>query len=195
MEKTVNHRCILIVDDEPGVLTSLTRMLAGEDYAVITAPGGEEGLALLAQQKVQLVISDEKMPGMSGTEFLAQVRRRHPAVIRIMLTGKPSVDAAMQAVNKGEIYRFFTKPWDQDQLIVAIRHGIEKHEMDEENRMLLRTIKKQRIERKVLEQQYPGITNVIRDADNSIIAEDVSPDEIEELKQWCREQTMDEMKK
>lgn len=195
MEKTVKERCILIVDDEPVVLTALVRMLAHEDYAIITAPGGAEGLELLSQQKVQLVLSDEKMPGMSGTEFLAQVRRRHPAAVRIMLTGKPSIDAAMQAVNRGEIYRFFTKPWDQEQLIVSIRHGLEKYEIEEENRMLLRTIKKQKTELELLEKQHPGITKVIRDADNAIIAEDISPAELTELKQWCRVQTILEMKK
>ncbi|MEI6127339.1 MAG: response regulator [Pseudomonadota bacterium] len=193
MEKTVAQRCILIVDDEPDALSSLTRMLADEDYAVITATGGEEGLAVLSRRMVQLVVSDEKMPGMSGTEFLAQVRSRYPAVIRIMLTGRPSVDAAMQAINKGEIYRFFTKPWAQDELIISIRQGLEKYALEEENRMLLRTIKKQKIERELLENQYPGITSVVRDEDNSIIAEDVSPGEIEELKQWCRMQTMVEI--
>jgi DNA-binding NtrC family response regulator len=162
---------ILIVDDESSVLSSIKRALADEPYEVLTAKSGVEGLEVLRNRDVKVVISDEMMPGMSGSEFLSAVRRIFPETIRIMLTGHASVQAAMDAVNNGEIYRFFSKPWDDVQLRLAIRSAIEKYDLEEENRRLLKTVQKQADELKMLERKYPGISNLERDEEGNVILE------------------------
>jgi two-component system probable response regulator PhcQ len=94
------------------------------------------------------------MPGMDGAEFLSIVKERHPEVALILLTGYASLEATMKAVNNGEIYRFFTKPWDEYQLKLAIRSAIEKYDLEAENRRLLKTVKRQAVELRSLEVKY-----------------------------------------
>jgi len=160
---------ILIVDDESSVLSSIKRALEDEPYEVLTAKSGLEGLEVIRNRDIKVVISDEMMPGMSGSEFLAAVKKIFPDTIRIMLTGHASVEAAMDAVNNGEIYRFFAKPWDDIQLRLAIRSAIEKYDLEEENRQLLRTVRKQADELKMLEKKYPGISDLERDEEGNVV--------------------------
>ncbi|GFO69993.1 hypothetical protein GMLC_35720 [Geomonas limicola] len=170
---------VLIVDDEPHVISALKRALVEEPYLVIGAGGGEEALRLLQEQPVQVVISDEMMPGMDGVEFLRQVKLGYPETIRIMLTGHASIQSTMQAVNCGEIYRFFTKPWEELQIKLAIRGALEKYELERENRRLLQTVRRQSQELKHLEQSFPGISALRRDARGAIRLEtEVSDEEI-----------------
>jgi len=176
---------ILIVDDEPNVISALKRSLIDEDYNILSVESGEEGLRLLANHPAQLVISDEKMPGMSGSEFLSHVKNRYPHTIRIILTGQASIEAAMQSINEGEIYRFFTKPWDDLELLLALRAAFEKYDLKAENRRLLQTVKKQAVELKLLERQFPGITQLKRDIKGRIIVEDMSEKELEDLILKC----------
>jgi len=160
---------ILIVDDESNVLSSIKRALEDEPYEVLTAKSGLEGLEVIRNRDIKVVISDEMMPGMSGSEFLAAVKKIFPDTIRIMLTGHASVEAAMDAVNNGEIYRFFAKPWDDFQLRLAIRSAIEKYDLEEENRKLHRTVRKQGDELKMLEKKYPGISDLERDEEGNVV--------------------------
>lgn len=177
---------ILIVDDEPHVISALKRCLDEEPYWIIGAGGGAEALQLMQQQNFKVVISDEKMPGMSGAEFLAEVKVRFPETIRIMLTGHASVQATMRAVNCGEIYRFFTKPWDEIELKLAIRSSVEKYDLEEENRRLLKTVRRQSQELKHLERSFPGITELRRDAKGAIrIDTEVSDEEIARIVAEC----------
>lgn len=117
---------LLCVDDEDGVLQALKRLLSLEGYRVLTAPGGTEGLDILASQPVDLVISDMRMPGMDGASFLAAVRERWPAVMRILLTGHADIASTIAAINRGEIYRYLAKPWDNDELRIVVRQAIER---------------------------------------------------------------------
>jgi DNA-binding NtrC family response regulator len=172
---------ILLVDDEPFVLSALERALLEEPYEIITASSGEEGLERLRQARVKVIISDERMPGMGGAEFLAEVKDLYPTVVRIMLTGHASVESTMKAVNSGEIYRFFTKPWDDTELILALRSAVEKFDLEEENRRLLRTIKRQSRELKMLEERFPGITDVKKDRGGSYVLPDISDEEMEDI--------------
>jgi two-component system probable response regulator PhcQ len=103
-------RRVLFVDDEPHVTESLKRALRKEPYEVLSANSADEALEVLARQPVDVVISDEKMPGMQGSEFLAVVCKQYPETIRIIMTGHGSIEAAIRAINEGEIYRFLTKP-------------------------------------------------------------------------------------
>jgi len=116
---------ILLVDDEPNVLSSLRRLLRPHGYTVLTAPGGEEALATLEEHAVDLVISDMRMPGMSGAQLLTQVRERWPNVLRLLLTGHAEVSSAISAINDGGIYRYVTKPWDDAELVKTIQQGLE----------------------------------------------------------------------
>jgi len=168
---------ILIVDDDPNVIAAIRRSLMEEDYEVHTANSGMEGLSILKDLKVKLVISDEMMPGMTGTEFLAAVKNMFPETIRIMLTGHASIQAAMKAVNSGEIYRFFSKPWDDIELKLSIRSALEKYDLEDENRRLLQTVRSQASELKQLEKKYPGITSLKKDGDGSLILPDISEDD------------------
>ncbi|MCX8042998.1 MAG: response regulator [Desulfobacterota bacterium] len=182
----MKKRSILIVDDEPNVISSLTRTLADEGYEIFSATSAEQALKLLEQTKVQVLITDERMPGMSGSELLGIVRRRYPHIVRIMLTGKANLEDAMRAVNQGEIFRFFTKPWDPYELKLSLWNGFEKYDLEEEQRLLLAAIKRQRAEMAELEKEYPGITRVRRDRNAVVLVQDITPEDIEEIKAWCR---------
>ena len=134
---------ILCVDDEPNILSSLRRLFRGKGYEVLTAISGAQGLELLAQQPVDLVISDMRMPEMDGARFLAQVRERWPNTVRLLLTGYSDVQSIQDAINCGEIYRYITKPWDDNDILLIVRHALERHQLE---------LEKQRLEALTLKQ-------------------------------------------
>lgn len=118
---------ILFVDDEASVLEGYRRILR-HDFSLSTVGSGEEGLAAIqATGPYSVVISDMRMPGMSGSDFLALVRRKAPDSVRMLLTGHADLDAAIDAVNRGNIYRFLTKPCEKPALVEAIRSGLEQY--------------------------------------------------------------------
>ena len=169
---------ILVVDDELSVIKALTRSFLDDPYKVYSAISATEGLSVLAKVEIKVVISDEGMPGMSGADFLAKVKVRFPAVVRIMLTGHASLDAAIKAINRGEIYRFFTKPWDDFEVRFAVKSAVEKYDLEVENRRLLDIVKKQALNMKLLEKEFPGITQLEYDEKGRIIIQDVPDAEI-----------------
>lgn len=179
---------ILLVDDEVNVLSSLTRALFDEPYQVTCAKSGEEALELMSRQPFKLVVSDERMFGMQGSELLAIVKERYPDTLRILLTGHATLEAAMKAVNQGEIYRFFTKPWNDTELKFAIRSAIERYDLEAENRRLLATVKSQAMEIKVLEKRYPGISRVEKDGRGSFVLPELSDEEINQLMAECEQE-------
>jgi two-component system, probable response regulator PhcQ len=176
---------ILIVDDEPNVLAALKRALIDEPCEIYSAASGAEGLEILKKGGIKVVVSDEKMPAMSGTEFLTCVKEYYPEVVRIMLTGYASLDAAMKAVNQGEIYRFFSKPWNETELRLSIRAGLEKYNLEAENKRLLRIVKHQAINLKLIENRYPSITKLQKDEDGNLILPDISEDEFDRIVLQC----------
>jgi len=111
---------VMLVDDESNVLSALTRALIDEPFDIITASSGNEALELMEGKTIKAIVSDERMVGMQGSELLAEVKRRSPETVRILLTGHATLDAAMRAVNVGEIYRFFLKPWDDTEVRFAL---------------------------------------------------------------------------
>ena len=130
---------ILFVDDEPLVLDGYKRMLHSE-FDVSTAQGGEQGLASVGDNgPYAVVISDMRMPGMSGAEFLAHLRQKAPETVRMLLTGYTGLDAAMSAVNEGNIFRYLTKPCDKQVLIAAINIGIIQYHTVRVERELIKT--------------------------------------------------------
>ena len=137
MDKNSNKGyTILFVDDEKSVLSSLKRLLRKEDYDIITAQSGKEGLDILESNDVQVIISDQRMPEMSGTEFLAEVKKDYPDIIRIILSGYTDVDVVIDTINEGNIYKFFHKPWNDQSLILEIRQAFAHYRLVQDNNRL-----------------------------------------------------------
>ena len=167
----MSHK-VLFVDDEPRVTKGLKHALFEEDYEILTATSGPEALEILRREPVDIVVSDEKMPGMSGTLLLSVIRRDYPDTVRIMLTGQASLDIAVQAINKGEIYRFLKKPCNGADLAITVRQALQQRELLKESRKLLKMNRKQSELIKKMEAAYPGISEVKKDAEGSIIIND-----------------------
>ncbi|HUV51099.1 MAG TPA: HD domain-containing phosphohydrolase [Anaerolineae bacterium] len=130
---------ILLVDDEVSITESLKRIFRKEDYRIFTASSGKEGLELLntLEEPVSLIISDQRMPEMTGTQFLEKARKIFPDAGRYLMTGYSDMDAVIDAVNKGKIHRYLSKPWNDDELLVQVRQLLERYELTLENRRLL----------------------------------------------------------
>jgi len=130
-------RTVLCVDDEPAILSALKRALRAPDITVITATSGAQALELMAELPVDLVISDMRMPGMDGAQLLERACREWPDVVRILLTGHSDTAATIQAVNRGRIFRYLQKPWDEHELVESVREGLElRQRMNDEARLL-----------------------------------------------------------
>jgi CheY-like chemotaxis protein len=121
------ERTLLLVDDEPDILNSLKRLLRRSGYRILTAGSAAEGLELLALNDVQVIVSDQRMPIMSGSEFLSRVKSLYPDTMRIVLSGYTELAALTDAINRGAIYKFITKPWDDDELREVIREAFITH--------------------------------------------------------------------
>lgn len=166
---TAPARRILVVDDEENVCKALRRTLKRDGYHVVTAGAPAEALETLKREKFDLIISDHLMPEMTGLELLKLVHDRHPDMMRMMLTGHADIETAIAAINQGEIYRFLTKPWDDAELKVTLFLAFERLDLERENRRLLTMLRHQNDLLRSLEDQYPGISKVERDADGAIL--------------------------
>ena len=136
-EQTQARPRLLLVDDEQNVLAALRRALRPRGFDVHTAESGEAGVQALDASEFDAVISDMRMPGMSGAQFLAHARERQPHAVRILLTGQADLESAMAAVNGGEIFRFFCKPWTDQLLVQALQDGIAREQLRRERDALL----------------------------------------------------------
>jgi adenylate cyclase len=130
---------VLIVDDEPRVLDSLEALLA-MDYRVLRALEPRSALALLAEAEIAVIVSDQRMPGMTGVELLARSREAAPDTVRILLTAFTDVDALMDSINAANVYRFLLKPWDPNELRHTVRRAVERYELTREREHLLRDL-------------------------------------------------------
>lgn len=122
---------LLIVDDEENVLHALLRLLRSDGYRILTAVNGEAALAQLAANEVHVILSDQRMPGMPGTELLGIAREKYPDAIRMMLTGYTELTTVTEAVNRGGIYKFLVKPWDDALLQRNIREAFEQYDLSQ----------------------------------------------------------------
>ncbi|MEW6739763.1 MAG: response regulator [Nitrospirota bacterium] len=118
---------ILCVDDEPNVLNALKRLFLDEPYTILTAASGQEGLEIIEKEDVQIIISDYRMPGMNGVDFLKEARKKWPDTVRIVLSGYADTAAIVSAINEGQIYKFVPKPWNDDELKVTISNAVERY--------------------------------------------------------------------
>ena len=127
---------VLCVDDESNILSALRRLFRPDGYRLLVAGSGAEGLRLLESTAVDLVISDMRMPEMDGARFLAQVRTRWPDTVRVLLTGHADIATTVEAINQGEIYRYISKPWDDHEVRLIVRHALERKGLEREKARL-----------------------------------------------------------
>ena len=129
---------LLLVDDEESITKALSRLFRKEEYEIYTALSGQQGLDILKRdgRPFSLIISDQRMPGMTGAQFLERAKSISPDAKRILLTGYSDMDAIVEAVNKGEIHRYLSKPWNDNDLLIQVRQLLEQKELEERNQEL-----------------------------------------------------------
>ena len=132
----MNHT-VLLVDDDANVLNGLARVLRHQPYQLYTALSGDEAMAILKARNVDVIVSDEQMPGISGSDLLAWVADKLPDVMRIVLTGHATAETAIRAINEGDVFHFFTKPCDEVQLALTIRKALENRDHLREHGQLI----------------------------------------------------------
>jgi diguanylate cyclase (GGDEF)-like protein/PAS domain S-box-containing protein len=133
-------RTLLLVDDEENILSSLKRLLRRDGYHIVTANSAAEGLQRLAEHEVDVIISDQRMPGMTGVEFLRRAKVVYPDTIRMVLSGYTELQSIIDAVNEGAIYKFLTKPWDDERLREHVAEAFRQKDLGDENRRLSRQV-------------------------------------------------------
>lgn len=188
---------VLFVDDEPSLLQGIRDALRKEPYDIFIASSASEGIEILGTRRIDVVVSDERMPGMCGSKFLGHVCHDYPETIRIMLTGQASLDSAIRAINQGEVYRFLTKPCSPMELAQTIRGALLLINLARESSRLLARVREQRqlleeFEHE-LERDHPGITRVERREGGHILLEAEDDCEIASLIEEIRmelEQTL-----
>jgi putative two-component system response regulator len=134
---------ILCIDDEVNILKSIKRLFIDEDYMVLTTTQGEEGLEILKKEKVNVLITDQQMPGIKGIDIIKQARKISPQTVRIMITGYSDIDITISAINEGEIHRYIAKPWDNDQFKQVVKNALAKNEADKNGRYNEQRIKRE----------------------------------------------------
>jgi response regulator RpfG family c-di-GMP phosphodiesterase len=124
------HHTILLVDDEVSITKSLKRVLRKEGHTVLTAGSGQEGLDTLRDLKkeVSLIISDQRMPGMTGVQFLGETKKILPNAVRFLLTGYTDIDIILDALKTGKINQYLTKPWNDNDFLTEVRQGLKHYE-------------------------------------------------------------------
>lgn len=135
--------CLLVVDDEPEVCDSIYNLFR-RDYKVLRANGSEEAMRLLAEHDVHIVLTDQRMPRISGVELLKEVRGEHPEAIRVLFTGYAGLDDVIAAINHGHVYHFLTKPWQPEEIQAAVANAAAEYERLVEQKHFLR-LAKQRV--------------------------------------------------
>lgn len=134
---------VLLVDDEENILASLRRLLRREPYELFSADSGENALRVMESDPVHLIVTDYRMPGMTGTELLQEVQQRWPDTVRIVLSGYSEIKAIISAINEGAIYKFITKPWNDEEIKLNIRRALEQHMLEAENKRMAAEIGRQ----------------------------------------------------
>lgn len=132
-------RTLLLVDDEQNIVSALKRLVRRDGYEILTANSGFEALEILEKHAVDVIISDQRMPGMTGVEFLSKVKELHPDTIRLMLSGYTELQSVTDAINEGAVFRFLTKPWDDEKLRASIKEAfLYKHYADDNQQLSLK---------------------------------------------------------
>lgn len=153
----MTEQTVLCVDDELNVLRALKRLLRKEPFRLLTANSGEEALDLLKTEKVHLICSDYRMPGMTGTELLSQVGTLYPRTVRVVLSGFADIAAIVEAINDGHIYRFLTKPWNDEQLKANFKSCLEHQRLVESHHDLTEELVQRNAELRSLSERQQSL--------------------------------------
>ncbi len=155
MMPTKKH-CLLVVDDEPDVCDSIHDLLR-QEFQVLKAPSAAEGVRLMQENEVHIIMTDQRMPSVTGVELLKNVRHRHPLSIRLLFTGFADLEAIIEAINHGHIFKFVKKPWQPDELLAVVREAAHEYDrlvkQDEELAHLRAELDRLRQRVTVLEQE------------------------------------------
>ncbi len=182
MSSATHRASVLLVDDEAHLTDALARHFPKGDYEVLKATSAADAHRILSQRAIDVVVSDERMPGESGSEFLAKVRQDYPHTIRMILSGQASLEAAVRAINEGEVYRFFLKPCNPIDLIFTIRRALEHRRLAEKGRELLKAYQRQAALLAAAQPRSPALLDLQLDASGALLAEDlVTTDSVESL--------------
>lgn len=157
---------ILVVDDEPANLRMVERLLR-KDYQVLTATGGQEALEILAREAVDLIITDQRMPGMSGTELLRESMQTSPDATRIILTGFTDIESLIEAINTSRVYKFVSKPWDPINLKSIVDYALYEHQRQLDMKKFVGDLAK-------LVQSYPSLFTDDRGHSEELIGKSVT---------------------
>jgi EAL domain-containing protein (putative c-di-GMP-specific phosphodiesterase class I)/FixJ family two-component response regulator len=174
------QRTLLIVDDEVNIVSSLKRLLRRDNYNILTANSGMEGLEVLARNDVDVIVSDQRMPGMTGVEFLGKAKELYPDTVRLVLSGYTELQSVTDAVNQGAIYKFLMKPWDDTQLREHIGEAFQRKEMADENRRLTLEVRTANFE---LAAANRKLEEVLQQQQQQISRDEVSLDVVREVLQ------------
>lgn len=151
---------ILLVDDECNILNALSRLLRGQDRQIFTAETTAQAWESLKEARgVDLIISDNRLPDISGIDFLVKVRQLYPDTIRILITGYPGLDSAIEAINKGQVYRYIPKPWENEELKLIVKQALNYYDVLRDNRALLRIARQQAELLTKVQKRYPQISD------------------------------------
>jgi len=175
MDAVNKDRILLLVDDEENILSSLARLLRRDGYQILRGNSGKAGLELLKENDVGVIISDQRMPEMTGTEFLGEVKELYPDTVRIVLSGYTELNSITDAINEGAIFKFLTKPWDDELLRKNVLDAFAHYELKHENERL--TLELQDANKK-LEKQ---VVQKTQDATFSLTALQLAQDVLEFL--------------
>ncbi len=160
---------ILFVDDEEKVFNAFKREVSFLPIDLFYASNGEEALKILERENIDILISDERMPGIKGSELISIVREKFPEVVSIIITGYSDFDAIMKAINSGQVYKYILKPWNKLEMIMTIKNALEF----KRDKVLIKKLKEQLLEKEnliyELEKRFPGISSVRKDEDGSIV--------------------------
>lgn len=159
---------LLILDDEVNILSALKRMLMDEPFGVMTTTSPEDALFALTHENIKVILSDQRMPGMSGIEFFTRAKDLKPDTVRILFTGFADIKTSEEAINRGEVYRFVNKPWSDDELKSVIRESIRHYDLVRENADLLRTLAEQNESLKDLNKKLERMYQLQRDFTSTV---------------------------
>ncbi|MCO6057986.1 response regulator [Pseudomonas sp. MOB-449] len=175
---------IQIVDDEPHILSALRRLLRPQGWELHAFTDAQQALQALTEHEYAAIVSDYKMPSLDGITYLQFAKQRQPHALRMVLSGHGDRESMMQAINRAEIYRFLSKPWEDYEIETSLRAAIDLYQLRSENQRLLERVRRQRnaLERQRrellrLEAEQPGITRVRRDAEGALLLGDDELDE------------------
>lgn len=174
---------VLLVDDDVEILEMFRKLLRREPYEIELAGGAEPALEMMAHRRFSVVVSDERMPGMNGTEFLSRIQLEYPDVMRMMVTGLSAVDVAMRAINEGQVYRFLLKPVRASELGSAIRDALTEWDLRHASEASLGREQRREVAMATLERQWEGLTRIRRDDSGAIVV----PDDGDDLEKALRE--------